>query len=235
MTTHLFPRFQSTAPRFVAIIALLLLVLVSSLPTYASQAAQSKAILVVGDSLSAGYGIRIEQAWPSLLEQRLQSLGYGYKVINASVSGETSAGAAARITPLLDQHKPALVILEIGANDGLRGLPLAKMRQNLTTVIAASMNHNARLLIVGMRIPPNYGERYTEDFFALYGELAKQHQLARVPFLLDTVALDLSLMQADGLHPVAAAQPRLLDNVWRELEPMLRSKPAPKTNKRGTQ
>jgi acyl-CoA thioesterase I len=237
MTRQLTSRFQFIAPRIVVALAIgLALAFGLGGPLNAQvnpPMPQPKIIVVVGDSLSAGYGIAIDQAWPKLLEQRVQSKGYNYKVVNASVSGETSAGAAARITPLLNQHQPDIVILEIGANDGLRGLPLAKMRQNLATVIAAGISRSARILIVGMRIPPNYGERYTEDFFNLYADLAKQYQLARVPFLLDQVALDPALMQADGLHPVAAAQPRLLDNVWRELEPMLRSKPTAKTTKRG--
>lgn len=183
-----------------------------------------KVVLVVGDSLSAGYGIQIDRAWPTLLDQRLKSQGYGYRVVNASVSGETSAGAESRLARLLELHRPAIVILEIGANDGLRGLPLAQTRKNLTSMLDKAASRQASVLLVGMQMPPNYGAIYADGFYALFGELARARKLSLVPFLLDGVALDPGLMQGDGLHPTAAAQPRLLDNVWRVLQPMLKKK-----------
>jgi len=181
-------------------------------------------ILVVGDSLSAGYGMDVTQGWVALMEQRLKSQGYGYRVVNASVSGETSAGARARLPRLIELHHPAIVILEIGANDGLRGLPLAQTRDNLNALLELAATNKAQVLLVGMQIPPNYGAKYTDAFYALFADQAKSRRLAYVPFFLDGVALDLKLMQADGLHPTAAAQPRLLDNVWQALRPMLRKK-----------
>jgi len=183
-----------------------------------------KTILVMGDSLSAGYGMSIEQAWPTLLAQRLQTQGYGYRVANASVSGETSAGARARFAELLKLHRPDIVILEIGANDGLRGLPVKQTRENLAAMARQAKSGGARALIAGMQMPPNYGARYTEEFAAVFRDVAREQRLALAPFLLDGVALHPELMQADGLHPTAAAQPRILDNVWQALRPMLKKK-----------
>ena len=184
-------------------------------------------ILVVGDSLSAGYGIDVNQGWVALMQRRLQSQGYGYRVVNASVSGETSAGARGRLPRLLEIHRPALMILEIGANDGLRGLPLVQTRDNLNFMLDLAAKNQAQTVLVGMQIPPNYGAKYADGFAALFLEQARNRKLAFVPFFLDGVALDMSLMQADGLHPTAAAQPRLLDNVWTALKPVLK-KPATK-------
>jgi len=180
------------------------------------------AILVVGDSLSAGYGIDIEQGWVALLEQRLQTQGYGYRVVNASVSGETSGGARGRLTKLLELHRPAVVILEIGANDGLRGLPVAQTKDNIVTMVMQVKSTGARVLLAGMQMPPNYGVKYTQEFAAVFSGVARQEKQPLIPFFLDGIALDMQLVQADGLHPTAAAQPRLLDNVWRYLQPMLR-------------
>jgi acyl-CoA thioesterase I len=188
-------------------------------------------ILVVGDSLSAGYGIDIKQGWVVLLAQRLEqrlqresqgSQAYGYRVVNASVSGETSGGARGRLPKLLELHHPAILILEIGANDGLRGLPIQQIKDNLTTILTQAKAAGARVLMVGMQMPPNYGERYTQEFSAVFANVAREQHAALVPFFLDGVAIDMKLVQADGLHPTAAAQPRLLDNVWQKLEPMLR-------------
>ena len=190
----------------------------------ATASSKPKIVLVVGDSLSAGYGIDIERAWPTLLDRRLQTEGYGYRVVNASVSGETSAGADTRVAHLLELHRPAIMILEIGANDGLRGLPLTQTRQHLTSILDKAAARKVRTLLVGMRMPPNYGARYTEGFYSLFADLAATRQLAWVPFLLEGVALDPQLIQTDGLHPTAAAQPQLLDNVWQALRPMLKSK-----------
>jgi acyl-CoA thioesterase-1 len=193
----------------------------SSIASAATPAA-SPTILVVGDSLSAGYGIDVNQGWVALMERRLKSQGYGYRVVNASVSGETSAGARSRLPRLFELHKPVIMILEIGANDGLRGLPLAQTRENLTVMLDLAAKSKTQALLVGMQIPPNYGAKYADGFAALFADQAKNRKLPYVPFFLDGVALDMSLMQGDGLHPTAAAQPRLLDNVWPVLKPVLK-------------
>jgi acyl-CoA thioesterase I len=186
--------------------------------------ASASTILVFGDSLSAAHGIRPEQGWVTLLTQRLQAQGYGYQVINASVSGETSSGGLERLPRALELHKPAIVILELGANDGLRGLPVSAMRDNLAHMVQLAQDAGARVLLVGIRIPPNYGPRYTEEFARVYPELARQYHLALVPFLLDKVALDPALMQEDGMHPNANAQPTVLDTLWPYLKPLLEKK-----------
>ena len=187
--------------------------------------ASASTILVFGDSLSAAYGIRPEQGWVTLLTQRLQTQGYGYDVINASVSGETSSGGLERLPRALELHKPVIVILELGANDGLRGLPVSAMRDNLDRMVRLAQAAGARVLLVGIRIPPNYGPRYTEEFARVYPELAQHHQLALVPFLLEKVALDPALMQEDGMHPNAAAEPMVLDTLWSYLKPLLKKNP----------
>jgi acyl-CoA thioesterase-1 len=187
----------------------------------AHASAHERTLLVFGDSLSAAYGLRPEQGWVTLLQKRLQSEGYGYRVVNASVSGETTAGGLARLTRALEQNKPALVVLELGANDGLRGLPLKDVRTNLEAMIAASQRAGARVLLVGMLIPPNYGPKYSEGFALIYRQLASEQKLPLVPFLLDGVALEPGLMQEDGLHPKAEGEPRVLDNVWQHLRPLL--------------
>ena len=178
-------------------------------------------LLVFGDSLSAAYGLRTEQGWVALLQKRLLGEGYGYRVVNASVTGETSAGGRARLARALEQNKPALVLLELGANDGLRGLPLKDVRANLEAMIAASQRAGARVLLVGILIPPNYGPKYSDGFAQIYSQLASELKLPFVPFLLDGVALEARLMQEDGLHPKAEAEPRVLDNVWQHLRPLL--------------
>jgi acyl-CoA thioesterase I len=184
--------------------------------------ASDRTILVLGDSLSAAYGIRPEQGWVALLEQRLKTQGYGYEVVNASVSGETSSGGLQRLPRALQLHRPGTVILELGANDGLRGLPLAATKENLTKMVQLSQAAGARVLLVGIRIPPNYGPRYANEFAAVYPEIAKQQHLPLVPFLLDKVALDPTLMQEDGLHPNARGEPIVLDTMWQGLEPLLK-------------
>ena len=180
-----------------------------------------RTLLVFGDSLSAAYGLRADQGWPSLLQKRLQQEGYGYRVVNASVSGETTAGGRARFARALEQHKPALVVLELGANDGLRGLPLKDARANLEAMISASRSAGAKVLLAGILIPPNYGAKYSEGFAQMYQQLAREQKLPLLPFLLDGVALNPNLMQQDGLHPRAEGQPRVLDNVWQYLRPLL--------------
>ena len=184
--------------------------------------AADRTILVMGDSLSAAYELRSEQGWVALLAQRLRTQGYGYEVVNASVSGETSGGGLQRLPRALELHHPDLVILELGANDGLRGLPIAAAKENLAKMVQLVQAAGARVLLVGIQIPPNYGPRYTSEFAAMYPDLAKQYHLPLVPFLLDKVALDPTLMQADGLHPTAAGEPLVLETVWRELGPLLK-------------
>lgn len=176
---------------------------------------------MLGDSLSAAYGIRLEQGWVALLQERLRSAGYGHRVVNASSSGETTGGALARLPRSLATHRPAVVVIELGGNDGLRGLPIADVRANFERLIRLSQEAGAKVLLIGMRIPPNYGPTYTRAFHELYGDLAARHRLPLVPFFLDGIALDDSLMQDDGLHPNQAAQPRLLDLAWPLLKPLL--------------
>jgi acyl-CoA thioesterase I len=184
--------------------------------------ASSRTILVFGDSLSAAYGIRPEQGWVALLTQRLQVQEYGYQIVNASVSGETSSGGLERLPRALQLHQPQIVILELGANDGLRGLPIGTMRENLVQMIGLVQESGARLLLVGIRIPPNYGPRYTEEFAHVFPELATQYHLPLVPFLLDKVALDPALKLEDGLHPNAQGEPPVLETLWPYLKPLLK-------------
>jgi acyl-CoA thioesterase-1 len=196
-------------------------VLIVSAAGSAAQA-DEKTILVVGDSISAGYGLKLEEGWVELLQSRLQAQGYGYRVINASVSGETTTGGLNRLPRALALHQPAIVIMELGGNDGLRGLPLATTRANLQQMVTLSRKSKAAVLLVGMKIPPNYGPRYTDEFADVFAQLAKRQSLPLVPFFLERVALKPALMQADGIHPNAAGQPLLLDTLWPVLQAMLR-------------
>ena len=184
-------------------------------------AADDKGILIVGDSLSAAYGMEIGESWPSLLQQRLNEDGHAYRVFNSSITGETTQGGLTRLPRLLDRHDPAIVIVELGGNDGLRGLPLEVTRGNLSAMIEMSQAAGARVLLAEMRIPPNYGRAYTEAFNGAYTVLANQYNVVLVPFLLQDIALEPGMMQSDGVHPTAAAQPVILDQVWGELEPLL--------------
>jgi len=177
---------------------------------------------VVGDSLSAAHGMRVEQGWVTLLQERLASAGYGYRVVNASASGETTGGALARLPRALDKHHPAIVIIELGGNDGLRGLPIADVRSNLESLVRKSRRAGAKVLLIGMRIPPNYGPEYTKSFHGIYGQVATSERVPLVPFFLDGIALDEGLMQEDGIHPNAEAQPKLLEQVWPRLMPLLK-------------
>lgn len=181
-------------------------------------AAASPTLLVMGDSLSAAYGIEREAGWVSLLRERL---GDDIAVVNASISGETTSGGAGRLPDLLAEHDPDIVLLELGGNDGLRGLPLGQMRANLAGMIEASQQAGAEVLLLGIQIPPNYGQAYAQAFRRIYRELADEHDVPLVPFLLEDVALDAGLMQDDGIHPTAEAQPRILDNVWPALKNLL--------------
>lgn len=181
----------------------------------------SKTILVMGDSLSAGYGIRPELAWPALLGKRLNERGLDYNVANLSISGETTAGGRSRLKPALDQHKPAIVILALGANDGLRGLPLKQMQENLNAMIDMAQKNGAKVLLAGIRLPPNYGP-YASDFHTSFGDISHHKKTALLPFLLDPVATQGGYFQADNLHPTAEAQPLIMDHVWLTLRPLLK-------------
>jgi len=188
----------------------------------AAPAAAQKTILVLGDSLSAAYGIAQARGWVGLLGERLKLERLDYIVANASVSGDTTAGGRSRLGAALEHNRPAIVILELGANDGLRGLPVAQMKANLDTMIGESRKAGAKVLLVGMRMPPNYGPDYTGAFAATYDELAKSRGTALVPFLLEDLADQPELFQADRLHPTEAAQPLLLERVWKALRPLLK-------------
>lgn len=187
----------------------------------AVQMAQAGTVLVVGDSISAAFGMDTRQGWVHLLDERLQSEGFEHRLVNASISGDTSAGGAARLPALLAEHKPDLVVVELGGNDGLRGLPPSQLQQNLASMIDASRQSGAKVLLLGMRIPPNYGERYTSAFAKVYDDLAAEKDVPLVPFLLEGVGGVDTLMQDDGVHPAVEAQPMLLENVWPTLKPLL--------------
>lgn len=199
---------------------LLLFVFATGLSSYAS-ADNRPAILVVGDSISAAYGIDPQQGWVALLQQRLRQKGFPHQVVNASISGDTTENGVYRFQSALDKYKPVMVILELGGNDGLRGLSLQQMRANLARMIEQAQRQQARVMLAGMRIPPNYGKRYTDAFYNIYPELSRQYDTLLVPFLLDAVGGNGALMQNDGIHPNTQAQPIILDNVWKVLQPQL--------------
>jgi len=185
-------------------------------PAFANQT-----ILVFGDSLSAGYGIRQDAAWPALLERRLSAERADYNVVNVSISGETTAGGRSRLPAALDKHRPKIVVIALGANDGLRGLPLDAMEANLSAMVDRARQAGARVLLVGMRLPPNYGD-YASAFARVFESVARHKKIALVPFLLDGIADQAAFFQADALHPTAAAQPLILDTVNRGLQPLLK-------------
>jgi acyl-CoA thioesterase-1 len=178
-------------------------------------------LMVYGDSLSAAYGIEESEGWVELLAQKLDSEGYPYRVINGSVSGETTTGGLSRLPAMLDSYRPDLVILELGGNDGLRGLPLNAIRDNLVAMVELSRETGAEVLLAGIQIPPNYGPRYTEPFYQQYSEIAAQLELPLIPFLIDGIPQQPELMQNDGIHPKAEAQGMILENVWPVLAPLL--------------
>ncbi|MDH1443491.1 arylesterase [Pseudomonas sp. GD03721] len=186
-----------------------------------AQGAVAGTLLVVGDSISAAFGLDSRQGWVALLEKRLVQEGFEHQVVNASISGDTSAGGAARLPALLVEHKPELVIIELGGNDGLRGQPPAQLQQNLASMVRQSQEAGAKVLILGMKLPPNYGQRYTTAFAEVFPKVASETGSALVPFLLEGAAGVPSMMQPDGIHPTAAAQPVMLDNVWPTLKPLL--------------
>lgn len=187
-----------------------------------SSETQRTAVMVYGDSISAAYGIQRETGWVALLKKRLNALSAPISVVNASVSGETTGGGLARLRQALDAHDPAVVVIELGGNDGLRGYPIERIRENLNRIVALAKIDSRQVLLIGMQIPPNYGPRYTRAFTGMFAEIAEAHEIALVPFFLQEVALTPELMQRDGIHPTADAQTILLDTMWPYLEGLLR-------------
>ncbi|HUB90011.1 MAG TPA: arylesterase [Dyella sp.] len=206
--------------RFLCLL-LLLVCGIGAVQAASTQAAPAKNVLVLGDSLSAAHNIPVEAGWVHLLEVRLKEMEPGWAVINASISGETSVSGRNRLPALLAQYRPRVVVIELGANDGLRGLPLADLRSNLAAMIDAAQHAGAKVLLLGIEMPINYGPQYRNGLRAVYAELARDKHAALLPFLLQGVALDPALMQEDGLHPTAAGEPKVLDNVWPKLKPLL--------------
>ncbi|QVM93171.1 arylesterase [Pseudomonas entomophila] len=186
-----------------------------------AQGAVAGTVLVVGDSISAGFGLDTREGWVELLQQRLKNEGFDDQVVNASISGDTSAGGRARLPALLVAHKPDLVVLELGGNDGLRGQPPQQLQQNLALMIDRAREAGARVVLLGMRLPPNYGVRYTSAFAQVYEQLATDKQVPLVPFFLEGVGGVPAMMQADGIHPAPVAQQRLLENAWPTIKPLL--------------
>ncbi|MDX2417653.1 MAG: arylesterase [Xanthomonadales bacterium] len=184
-------------------------------------ASQPPVLLILGDSLSAGYGMDREQSWVNLFDIRLQELGYSYRILNSSISGDTSQGGLVRLPRLLDRYQPEIVIIELGANDGLRGIDPDITRANMTSMIQQSQESGARVLLAGIKLPPNYGSVYLEQFESIYRDLASKFDTLLVPFFMDGVALKPDLLQADNIHPNEKGQPVLLENVWKVLEPAL--------------
>ena len=204
---------------------MLLRIVLLSIVVIATPVHAGPTIVVFGDSLSAGYGLSQGSGWVSLMEQRLQREKLDYEVVNASISGETTFGGRNRINSVLQEHKPAVVIVELGANDGLRGSAVETTRANLVAIVAACRTAGAKVLLVGMRIPPNYGPVYTRRFEAMFAEVARQQNTSLVPFLLQGFAENRAMFQADGIHPAAQAQPRMLDNIYKRLRALLLPRP----------
>lgn len=198
----------------------LLLSIIGLSPAIAS-VAEPPVLLILGDSLSAGYGMDREQSWVSLLDTRLKEGGYSYRIFNSSISGDTSQGGLARLPRLLERYQPKIVIIELGANDGLRGIDPVVTRDNLTRMIEQSQAAGARVLLAGIKLPPNYGSAYLQKFESIYSDLAREFDTLLVPFFMDGVALQPDLLQADNIHPNEKGQPVLLDNVWKVLQPAL--------------
>lgn len=222
LITRLFTRLFSQPPGQLParLLAALILSAAALLPVSAA-AEQPHTLLVYGDSLSAAYGIAEEQGWVNLLRQRIRQQDLPYRVVNGSVSGETSSGGLARLPAMLESYQPDVVILELGGNDGLRGLPVSNLKANLLAMVEMIKTSGAQVLLAGIQIPPNYGPRYTEPFYQMFGDIAEQENLALVPFLIDGIPQQPQLMQRDGIHPRAEAQAMILDNVWPTLEPLL--------------
>ena len=202
------------------VILSLLLIVFGFIPPGVS-ANESPVLLILGDSLSAGYGMDREQSWVNLLDIRLKEFGFSYSILNSSISGDTSQGGLLRLPRLLDRYQPEIVIIELGANDGLRGIDPGITRENMTRMIQQSQATGARVLLAGIKLPPNYGNTYLEQFESMYPDLASEFETMLVPFFMDGVALKPDLLQADNIHPNENGQPVLLDNVWKVLEPAL--------------
>lgn len=204
-------------------VLLFLLCIISITCSSLSQAAATRkpVIMVMGDSISAAYGIPPEKGWVSLLSERLQRQSFPHRVVNASISGDTTANGVYRMPEALEKHRPSLVIIELGGNDGLRGLSLDRMKKNLARMIEMALDADARVVLAAIRIPPNYGRRYTRAFYRTYEQLAQHYDVPLVPFLLESVGGRQAFIQDDGLHPTESAQPIILDNVWRVIEPQL--------------
>lgn len=200
---------------------IVLLLVAAWQPAHAADAART--LLVVGDSLSAGFGLEPGQGWVALLQDRLDARGYGYRVVNASTSGDTTTGGLGRLPRALKLHQPAIVVIELGGNDGLRATPVALIRDNLDAMARLARDTGARVILAGLQMPPNYGERYTASFAAVYPEVAKATGASLIVDFMKAVALDPALMQADGIHPNAAGQSRLLDNAWPAIEQAVRA------------
>ena len=193
---------------------IILFLLLSVTWQFASAGGVAKTLLVIGDSLSAGYGIDLEDGWVSLLQNRLTEQGYGYRVVNASISGDTTTGGVSRLPRALELHQPDIVLIELGGNDGLRGTPIFVMKNNLAAMIEAAQKKGAEVVLAGMQMPPNYGADYAGDFADVYKDLAAEYETALIEFFLAGVALDPNMMQADNIHPNEKGQPLLLENAW---------------------
>ena len=178
-------------------------------------------IVVLGDSISAGYGIEVGQGWVALVQKKLIAANACCTMVNESISGDTSAGGLARIDRILTVHRPKILLLELGANDGLRGLPPAQLKNNLMEIVRRAQNSGSQVILLSMRIPPSYGKRYVEMFYSVYPQIAKELNISSIPFIMEDIALVRDLMQADGLHPNAKAQPIIADKVWHQLQPSI--------------
>ena len=195
----------------------ILLLLVLALPFTAS----AQIILIVGDSLSSAYGIPVDQGWVSLLQQRLSTKNHPYRIVNASISGDTTANALARLPQALNDHKPAIVVIELGGNDGLRGLSLKAMKNNLSSMIIKAKDSGAKVMLIGVQLPPNYGPKFTDKFQAIFHELARRYKIVLQPSLVEGIGTDRNMMQQDGIHPNAIAQPFIRDRIWEKLNQLL--------------
>ena len=202
----------------------LLFAVIVSLMSMSAMGQPPPIIVVLGDSISAGYGIEVDKGWVALLQKKLLAAKSNYSISNASISGDTSAGGLVRIGPILTTDKPAIILLQLGANDGLRGLSPIQMKNNLAEIVHRAQKAGAKVILLGMKIPPNYGKRYVDMFYNVYPQLAKELDVPLVPFLLEDVALNKDLMQADGLHPNAKAQPLLAEKIEPYLFPLLKEK-----------
>ncbi len=213
-------RFKSLV-RFLTAVSVLMCALVA-MHVSAANLAKPQSIVIFGDSLSSAYGIALDEGWVSLLQQRLVKQKSNYQVVNASITGETTSGGLSRFSDMLKTHKPNIVMIELGGNDGLRGLSADETYKNLNAMIQQAKKNKVKVLLLGMKIPPNYGFKYSQQFSENYQTLAKKHEIPRVPFFLEGVAGNPNLIQADGIHPTAKAQPQLLENVWPTLLQMLK-------------